>query len=383
MNCDVTRHYDLLIEEGNDSVLDPPALQEYMNRWDGPRFIDYLRTHLAGTPDASVLEVGVGTGRLALRVCKFCSDFTGIDLSPKSIATAREHLHSCTGTELICGDFLSHDFERHFDAIYSSLTFMHIADKALAIQKTADLLHPRGLFLLSMDKAQVATLDYGTRKIKIYSDDPNQIETLMQTAGFAIAARWETDAATAIAARKLPQVIHIIGASGSGTSTLARALEARHGYKWMDTDGYFWAPTDPPYQYSLPHAERLELMHAVMQKYPKCVISGSLCGWGDVFIPDFDLVIWLQAPTELRLERLRQRESLEFSARILPGGDMYENHQKFLAWAAAYDTGALDMRSCALHAQWVRGLGCPVRILDSSKPVDELVNAALEPMEMT
>lgn len=31
----VIKHYDLLIDEGNDAFRDPPALQEYMNKWDG------------------------------------------------------------------------------------------------------------------------------------------------------------------------------------------------------------------------------------------------------------------------------------------------------------------------------------------------------------
>ena len=169
-----------------------------------------------------------------------------------------------------------------------------------------------------------------------------------------------------------PKVIHIMGASGAGTSTLGRALEARHGYKWMDTDGYFWAQTDPPYEQSLPREERLRLMRAAMDQHPRCVISGALCGWGDALIPRFDLVVWLQAPTEVRLERLRQREREAFGARVLPGGDMHENHEAFLLWAAGYDTGDESMRSFAQHEKWVRGLDCPVMILDGTKPVEEL-----------
>ncbi len=42
-------------------------------------------------------------------------------------------------------------------------------------------------------------------------------------------------------------VIHIYGASGSGTTTLARYLGSRLGYDVMDTDDYYWLPFDPPY----------------------------------------------------------------------------------------------------------------------------------------
>ena len=38
----VVYHYDLLIDEDNDPVHDPKPLQEYMNKWDGPAFIEQM-----------------------------------------------------------------------------------------------------------------------------------------------------------------------------------------------------------------------------------------------------------------------------------------------------------------------------------------------------
>ena len=38
------------------------------------------------------------------------------------------------------------------------------------------------------------------------------------------------------------QVIHIYGASGSGTSTIGKYIS-----DFMDTDDYFWQATNPPY----------------------------------------------------------------------------------------------------------------------------------------
>lgn len=43
------------------------------------------------------------------------------------------------------------------------------------------------------------------------------------------------------------QRIHILGASGSGTTTLGRALAERLHYIHFDTDAYFWLPTNPPF----------------------------------------------------------------------------------------------------------------------------------------
>ena len=175
-----------------------------------------------------------------------------------------------------------------------------------------------------------------------------------------------------------PQVIHITGASGSGTSTLGRAIAARHGYKWLDSDAFIWQPTDPPYTQLRPRELRAALLAEALAQHPRCVISGSLCGWGDAFLPRFERIIWLQAPTQLRLERLRKRELEEIGPWILPGGDMHKNHVEFLDWAGRYDTGDESMRSYAAHERWLRGAACPVLVLDGTKPVEELVNAAME-----
>ncbi len=43
------------------------------------------------------------------------------------------------------------------------------------------------------------------------------------------------------------KVIHLYGASGSGTSTIGRYISETSGYYFMDTDDYFWEPTNPPY----------------------------------------------------------------------------------------------------------------------------------------
>ena len=53
------------------------------------------------------------------------------------------------------------------------------------------------------------------------------------------------------------------------------------------------------------------------------------------------------------MERLLQREQERFGERILLGGDMYEQSQAFLAWAASYDEGGLDIRSRRLHEEVV------------------------------
>ena len=102
--------------------------------------------------------------------------------------------------------------------------------------------------------------------------------------------------------------IHILGASGSGTTTLGRVLAERLQCPHFDTDDYFWLPTDPPYTQKREITLRQEVLMDNLATHESWVLSGSLCGWGDVAIALFDLVIYLWVPCEIRLERLRHRE---------------------------------------------------------------------------
>ncbi len=195
---DVIRHYDLLIDEGNDPARDPAELQTYMNQWDGEPFQRALM--LEGRQ--SVLEIGVGTGRLALRTAPMCRYFTGIDLSPKTIVRAQENLAHLPNVTLRCGDFLTEAFAETFDVIYSSLTFMHIEDKQAAVNRIASLLVTGGRAVISLDKNQEEYIDYGTRKVRVYPDAPQAIANLFVEAGMTILPLIETEFAHIIVAER-------------------------------------------------------------------------------------------------------------------------------------------------------------------------------------
>lgn len=194
----VVAHYNTFIDENNAPVDDPEPLRTYMDKWDGQAFIDELQL----SKDKSVLEIGVGTGRLAVKVAPMCGSFTGIDISPKTIERAKENLADFQHMTLICNDFLTHQFDELFDVIYSSLTFMHIEDKLTAINKIAGLLKPDGRFVLSIDKNQDDYIDFDCRKIKVFSDNPDDICGYIKAARMKLEKQLETEFAYIFAARQ-------------------------------------------------------------------------------------------------------------------------------------------------------------------------------------
>ena len=194
----VSAHYDSLIDENNDPVFDSAPLTIYMNRWDGVAFIDLMDLNV----NKSVLEIGVGTGRLALRIAPLCGSFTGIDISEKTIIKATQNLKGRDNISLIHGDFNTFDFTLKFDVIYSSLTFMHFKDKADTITKIYSLLVPNGSFVLSIDKNKDKYIECNGRTVEIYPDDPDTTKSYLQNAGFVIKNIIETEAAYLFSAKK-------------------------------------------------------------------------------------------------------------------------------------------------------------------------------------
>lgn len=198
----VAAHYDAILEEGNDPVLDPPVLQAYMRQWDGDTFLDLLQL----TKEKTVLEIGVGTGRLALQTAPKCKTFYGIDLSSKTIARAKRHLASFPNVHLLHGDFLSYPFSQTFDVIYATLTLLHIQEKEVAFHRVASLLRADGCFVLSIDKQASSVLKYGNRELRIFPDNPKETTALLQAAGLRVTNQTETPLAYLFKAEKLNRI---------------------------------------------------------------------------------------------------------------------------------------------------------------------------------
>ena len=134
--------------------------------------------------------------------------------------------------------------------------------------------------------------------------------------------------------------IHIMGASGSGVTSLGRALADALAVPHHDTDDYFWQPTIPPYRRKRESSERLRLMQEMFLPRADWVLSGSLEGWGDDSFANFDLVVFLTTPREVRLQRLRAREATHFGAdAVAPGGWRHDETEDFVEWASHYEDG--------------------------------------------
>jgi adenylate kinase family enzyme len=160
----------------------------------------------------------------------------------------------------------------------------------------------------------------------------------------------------------------ITGASGVGTTTLGEALASSIDGVFFDADDFYWLPTKPPFVEKRNRDLRTSLFTDALRSHPRVVVAGSIMGWGRDLEDAFDLVVFLQLETAIRIARLRERE-LRTYGRVDPA---------FLEWAARYDVGPPSGRSLRKHETWLAARKCPVVRIDGDLTVADRL-ARIEP----
>ncbi|HPF42383.1 MAG TPA: shikimate kinase [Bacillota bacterium] len=171
------------------------------------------------------------------------------------------------------------------------------------------------------------------------------------------------------------KTINIFGSSGSGSTTLARAVAKKYGYIFIDTDDAIWEKTELPFSKRKSDKDAREYLEARMKTGDKIVISGSFIGWADDIKEKIDLFVYLNLPLEIRKSRIESREKARFGNRVLPGGDLYQKHIDFLEWISLYDETPESLRGKKQHEMWLADVKVPVVRITEPADIDTLVDA--------
>ena len=172
--------------------------------------------------------------------------------------------------------------------------------------------------------------------------------------------------------------INVIGASGSGTSTLGQSVAFALGIPYFDSDDYFHAPSDPPFQRQRSAEDRYQLVCRDLRPDTSWVLAGGIVDWVPSPILNFTCIVFLYVPTTVRVERLRHRERMRFGHRIEQGGDMHGTHEKFLDWASRYDTGDIEGKTLARHEAYLTKQQCPVLKYHAVSSVSDVTISVLQ-----
>lgn len=168
----------------------------------------------------------------------------------------------------------------------------------------------------------------------------------------------------------MPSGILIFGANGSGKSTLGKELAGVLNFKYMDIEEYHFEKSDIPYSVERSRTDCLKRMIADIKKYRSFVLSAVTGDFGEEISSMYDLAVYISAPLELRLERVKQRAYRQHNTRICKGGDMYEQHLKFIDFVAS--------RSLSKIEHWSETLACPLLRIDGTKSISENIDLIVE-----
>jgi len=168
----------------------------------------------------------------------------------------------------------------------------------------------------------------------------------------------------------MPRGIIVFGANGSGKSTLGRELARVLNFKYMDIEDYHFIKSEIPYTVERSREDCLNLMLSDIDKHRSFVISAVIGDFGEEISSMYNFAVFMSAPLETRLERIKQRACKQYRERICEGGDMYEQHLKFVDFVAS--------RSLSRIEQWAETLVCPLIHVDGTKPISENIECIAE-----
>jgi len=170
--------------------------------------------------------------------------------------------------------------------------------------------------------------------------------------------------------------ICVCGLNGSGKTTFAEALAKKLKVKHMDIEQYYFTSADNPYASSRTREEVERLLLEDMNQNPDFVFSAVNGNMNSEINEKYSLVVYLDAPPDIRMKRIRQRAVEKFGDRVLPGGDMYEQEEKFFSYA--------EKRTPEKIEGWLDTLSCKVIRLDGTKPIQvsvELIKSIITPVK--
>ena len=166
--------------------------------------------------------------------------------------------------------------------------------------------------------------------------------------------------------------IIICGLNGAGKSTLGKALAKELDFYFIDNEDLCFPKADPCYPYSSPRS-REEAKQSIIQEiqaHDNFVFAAVKVDYGAAVEPFFQYAVLMDAPKDIRMQRVRDRSWMRFGHRMLPGGDLYEQEEKFFALVQSREADTVE--------EWVRSLSCPVIRVDGTKPVEANVRFIIE-----
>ncbi len=165
--------------------------------------------------------------------------------------------------------------------------------------------------------------------------------------------------------------IILTGGNGAGKSTLGKALAGALALPFLDIEDYYFPKEDACYLYASPRseAEAVALLIKDMRRMSGFVFASVRGDYTEEINSLFTHAVCVDVPKEIRMRRVEERSFGKFGSRMLPGGDLYQQEQRFFAM--------VRNRSDDRFLRWLDGLTVPVLHVDGLLPAGENVEKLL------
>lgn len=159
--------------------------------------------------------------------------------------------------------------------------------------------------------------------------------------------------------------IIVCGLNGSGKSTLGKKLAENLGFHFIDNEELFFPKTDPQYIYANTRSRKEveKLLLDEVRAHENFVFAAVKGDYGEKILPFFRYAVLIDVPKDIRIQRVRNRSFQKFGNRMLIGGDLYEQEEKFFEFVKSRSENTVE--------EWIQSLKCPVIRIDGTKPIEE------------
>ena len=95
--------------------------------------------------------------------------------------------------------------------------------------------------------------------------------------------------------------------------------------------------------------------------------------YGETIYSFFQYAVLIDVPRDIRIQRVKNRSFQKFGERMLLGGDLHEQEEKFFDFVKSRPENTVE--------EWVKSLKCPILRIDGTKPIEENVDFIMEQIQ--
>ncbi len=169
--------------------------------------------------------------------------------------------------------------------------------------------------------------------------------------------------------------IIICGLNGAGKSTLGKALAEKLHFYFIDNEDLYFPKVDLDYVYVAPRTrEEVEkILRSEIDKHENFVFSSVKGDYGEDIYSFFKYAVLINVPQDIRIERVKKRSFQKFGNRMLFGGDLYEQEERFFNLVKSRSENTIE--------KWIQYLKCPIIRIDGTKPIEENINLVIKQIQ--